>query len=42
MHTSLDLRGNIPAFIRITRARESDASFLDYLPLEAGSLSTPI
>jgi hypothetical protein len=37
MHTSLDLRGNIPAFIRITRARESDASFLDYLPLEAGS-----
>lgn len=37
VHTSLDLRGNIPAFIRITGARESDASFLDHLPLEAGS-----
>jgi hypothetical protein len=37
VHTSLDLRGNIPAFIRITHARESDASFLDHLPLEAGS-----
>jgi hypothetical protein len=37
VHTALDLRGNIPAFIRITHARESDASFLDHLPLEAGS-----
>jgi hypothetical protein len=37
VHASLDLRGNIPAFIRITGARESDASFLDDLPLEAGS-----
>jgi hypothetical protein len=37
VHTSLDLRGNIPTFIRITGARESDASFLDHLPLEAGS-----
>jgi hypothetical protein len=37
VHTSMDLRGNIPAFIRITGARESDASFLDHLPLEAGS-----
>ena len=37
VHTSLDLRGNIPSFIRITGARESDASFLDHLPLEAGS-----
>jgi hypothetical protein len=37
VHTSLDLRGNIPAFIRITAAHESDASFLDHLPLEAGS-----
>jgi IS4 transposase len=33
----LDLRGNIPAFIRITGARVSDASFLDHLRLEAGS-----
>jgi len=37
VHTSLDLRGNIPAFIRITGAKASDASFLDHLPLEAGS-----
>jgi hypothetical protein len=37
VHTSLDVRGSIPAFIRITGARESDASFLDHLPLEAGS-----
>lgn len=37
VHTSLDLRGSIPAFIHITGARESDASFLDHLPLEAGS-----
>ena len=32
-----NLRGNIPAFIRITGARVSDASFLDHLRLEAGS-----
>jgi hypothetical protein len=37
VNVSLDLRGNIPAFIRITGARESDASFLDHLSLEAGS-----
>lgn len=37
LHTLLDLRGNIPAFIRITGARVSDASFLDHLRLEAGS-----
>jgi len=37
VHTALDLRGNIPAFIRITGGRESDVSFLDHLPLEAGS-----
>lgn len=37
LHTVLDLRGNIPAFIRITGARVSDASLLDQLRLEAGS-----
>lgn len=37
LHTLLDLRGNIPAFIRITGARIPDASFLDHLRVEAGS-----
>jgi hypothetical protein len=37
VHTVLDLRGNIPSFIRITSTLVSDASFLDYLRLEAGS-----
>jgi IS4 transposase len=37
LHTLLDLRGNIPAFIRVTGSRVSDVSFLDHLSLEAGS-----
>lgn len=37
LHTLLDLRSNIPAFVRITGAHASDASFLDHLRLEAGS-----
>ena len=37
LHTMLDLRGNIPSFLRITCTRVSDASFLDHLHLEAGS-----
>lgn len=37
LHTLLDLRGNIPAFIRITGALVADTSFLDDLRLEAGS-----
>lgn len=37
LHTLLDLRGNIPTFIRITGALVPDASFLDDLRLEAGS-----
>lgn len=37
VHTLLDLRGNIPTFVRITGALASDASFLDHFPLEAGS-----
>lgn len=37
LHTMLDLRGSIPTVVRITPALVSDASFLDHLPLEAGS-----
>lgn len=37
VHTSLDLRGNIPAFIRITGSLVHDVTFLDHLHLEAGS-----
>ena len=37
LHTQLDLRGNIPSFALITTSRVSDVSFLDVLPLEAGS-----
>lgn len=37
LHTQLDLRGNIPTFILISESRVSDVSFLDDLPLEAGS-----
>jgi hypothetical protein len=37
LHTMLDLRGNIPAFILITGSLVHDATFLDYLRLEAGS-----
>jgi hypothetical protein len=37
VHTLLDLRGNIPAFIQITGSRVHDATFLDHIRLEAGS-----
>lgn len=37
VHTQLDLRGNIPSFVRITSTLVADASFLDHLRLEAGS-----
>lgn len=37
LHTLLDLHGNIPSVIRITSTLVSDASFLDYLRLEAGN-----
>ena len=37
LHTQLDLRGNIPTFALITASRVSDVSFLDDLPVEAGS-----
>lgn len=38
LHTVLDLRGNIPSFLRITDGRTSDVSQLDDLPLEAGAI----
>ena len=37
MHTLLDLRGNIPAFVRITSARMHDVHMLDQLTPEPGA-----
>jgi hypothetical protein len=37
MHTSVDVRGNIPSFIRITDAKQHDVNALDDLPLEPGA-----
>jgi IS4 transposase len=37
LHTLLDLRGAIPAFIHITEAKLHDVNVLDVLPLEAGA-----
>jgi transposase len=37
MHTLLDLRGNIPTFIRITDGKVHDVNILDQLLLEAGA-----
>ena len=37
LHTLLDLRGNIPSFIRITEALLHDVNILDDLLLEAGA-----
>ncbi|MGD0547419.1 MAG: IS4 family transposase [Terracidiphilus sp.] len=37
MHTLLDLRGNIPTFIRITDGKVHDVSILDELRIEAGA-----
>ena len=37
LHTLLDLRGNIPTFIRITEALLHDVNILDALLLEAGA-----
>lgn len=38
MHTLLDLRGAIPAFIHISDGKMGDVSVLDILPIEAGAL----
>ncbi len=37
MHTLLDLRGSIPAFIEITAGRVHDLLVLDHIPIEPGS-----
>lgn len=37
LHTLLDLRGAIPAFIHISNGRLHDVNVLDMLPVEAGS-----
>jgi hypothetical protein len=37
LHTLLDLRGNIPAFIHITDGKLHEVNMLDILPFEAGS-----
>ena len=37
VHTLLDLRGNIPSFIRITHGRVSDVSTMDQIAYQAGS-----
>jgi transposase len=37
LHTLLDLRGNIPCFVRVSHGKTSDVSALDHLPIEPGS-----
>ena len=37
MHTLLDLRGNIPAFIHISDGKMADVKILDVLPIEANA-----
>lgn len=37
LHTLLDLRGNIPAFIRISTAKMHEVRVLDELPIERGA-----
>ncbi len=37
MHTLLDLRGAIPAFIHISDGKMHEANVLDFLPIEAGA-----
>jgi len=38
LHTLLNLRGNIPEFIRISSGKEYDAKVLDFLPLTPGAI----
>jgi Transposase DDE domain/Domain of unknown function (DUF4372) len=37
MHTLLDLRGAIPAFIHVSDGKMGDVNVLDFLPVEAGA-----
>jgi IS4 transposase len=37
LHTLIDLRGNIPCFIRISHGKTHDVTILDHLPIEPGA-----
>ena len=37
LHTLLDLRGAVPAFIHISDGKMGDVNVLDFLPVEAGA-----
>jgi transposase len=37
LHTLIDLRGNIPCFIRITHGKTHDVNVLDHMPIEPGA-----
>jgi len=37
LHTLIDLRGNIPCFIRVTHGKTHDVTALDHLPIEPGA-----
>ena len=37
LHTLLDLRGPLPAFVAVTAAEQGEVTLLDELPIEAGS-----
>lgn len=37
LHTLLDLRGNIPCFLRVSHGRMHDVNILDELPIEPGA-----
>ena len=37
LHTLIDLRGNIPCFVRITHGKSHDVTILDVLPIEPGA-----
>jgi transposase len=37
LHTLLDLRGNIPCFVRISHGKTHDVTVLDHLPIEPGA-----
>jgi hypothetical protein len=37
LHTLLDLRGNLPCFVRVTHGKTHDVTALDALPIEAGA-----
>lgn len=37
LHTLVDLRGNIPCFIRVTHGKVHDVKVLDHLPIEPGA-----